>query len=174
VLSVVLSISLTPISPLLPSLIPPLAPPRPCPAPLPHPLPRPICLPAVSFLSFNFYLCVCVCVFFNSFYLYGYTVTVLRHTRGGHRIPLQMIVSHHVAQCWELNSGPLEEQSVLLTAESSLQPTCVFLCDYIKQRIIIGRKHICLVWFGLVWFSLVWFFETGFLCVALTVLELTL
>jgi hypothetical protein len=25
--------------------------------------------------------------------------------------------------CWELNSGPLEEQSVLLTAEPSLQPT---------------------------------------------------
>jgi hypothetical protein len=24
--------------------------------------------------------------------------------------------------CWELNSGPLEEQSVLLTAKSSLQP----------------------------------------------------
>ena len=24
--------------------------------------------------------------------------------------------------CWELNSGPLEEQSVLLTAEPSLQP----------------------------------------------------
>jgi hypothetical protein len=31
-----------------------------------------------------------------------------------------------------------------------------------------------LVWFGLVWFGLVWFFETGFLCVALAVLELTL
>jgi hypothetical protein len=28
-----------------------------------------------------------------------------------------------------------------------------------------------LVWFGLVWF---WFFETGFLCVALAVLELSL
>jgi hypothetical protein len=25
--------------------------------------------------------------------------------------------------CWELNSGPLEEQSVLLTAEPSLQPS---------------------------------------------------
>jgi len=25
--------------------------------------------------------------------------------------------------CWELNSGPLEEQSVLLTTEPSLQPT---------------------------------------------------
>ena len=24
--------------------------------------------------------------------------------------------------CWELNSGPLEEQSALLTAEPSLQP----------------------------------------------------
>ena len=24
--------------------------------------------------------------------------------------------------CWELNSGPLEEQSVLLTTEASLQP----------------------------------------------------
>jgi hypothetical protein len=24
--------------------------------------------------------------------------------------------------CWDLNSGPLEEQSVLLTAEPSLQP----------------------------------------------------
>jgi hypothetical protein len=30
-----------------------------------------------------------------------------------------MIVSHG---CWELNSGPLEERSVLLTAELSLQP----------------------------------------------------
>ena len=26
--------------------------------------------------------------------------------------------------CWELNLGPLEEQSVLLTAEPSLQPPC--------------------------------------------------
>jgi hypothetical protein len=29
--------------------------------------------------------------------------------------------------CWELNSGPLEEQSVLLTAEPSLQPMNSFL-----------------------------------------------
>ena len=28
--------------------------------------------------------------------------------------------------CWELNSGPLEEQSVLLTTESSLQPSHSF------------------------------------------------
>jgi hypothetical protein len=29
--------------------------------------------------------------------------------------------------CWELNTGPLEEQSVLLTAEPSLQPESGFL-----------------------------------------------
>jgi hypothetical protein len=28
--------------------------------------------------------------------------------------------------CWELNPGPLEEQSVLLSADSSLQPSIVF------------------------------------------------
>ena len=33
--------------------------------------------------------------------------------------------------CWELNSGPLEEQSVLLTAEPSLQPCKVLLLDKI-------------------------------------------
>ena len=34
--------------------------------------------------------------------------------------------------CWDLNSGPSEEQSVLLTPESSLQPDiCIFQfgCD---------------------------------------------
>jgi len=34
--------------------------------------------------------------------------------------------------CWELNSGPLEEQSVLLTAEPSLQPYYfyyIYLCE---------------------------------------------
>jgi hypothetical protein len=30
------------------------------------------------------------------FHLYEYTVAVFRHTRRGHQIPLQMVVSHHV------------------------------------------------------------------------------
>jgi hypothetical protein len=34
-----------------------------------------------------------------------------------------MVISHHFIHCWELNSGPLEEQSVLLTSEPSLQPS---------------------------------------------------
>ena len=36
--------------------------------------------------------------FFNIylFYVYEYTVAVFRHTRRGHQIPLQMVVSHHV------------------------------------------------------------------------------
>ena len=29
--------------------------------------------------------------------------------------------------CWELNSGPLEEQAMLLTSEPSLQPSICFL-----------------------------------------------
>ena len=51
------------------------------------------------------------------FYVCKYSVDVFRHTRRKHQILLQMVVS------WELNSGPLEEQSVILTAEPSLQPT---------------------------------------------------
>jgi hypothetical protein len=31
--------------------------------------------------------------------------------------------------CWELNAGPLEEQSVLLTTEPSLQPNSLFFKD---------------------------------------------
>jgi hypothetical protein len=31
-----------------------------------------------------------------SFYIGEYTVSVFRHTRRGHQIPLQMVVSHHV------------------------------------------------------------------------------
>ena len=38
--------------------------------------------------------------------------------------------------CWELNSGPLEEQSVLLTAEPSLQlpitPVLIALCSHLE------------------------------------------
>jgi hypothetical protein len=55
------------------------------------------------------------------FYLYEYTIAVFRNTRRGHQTPLQMVVSHPVVG-WELNSGPLEEQSVLVTAEPSFQP----------------------------------------------------
>jgi hypothetical protein len=30
------------------------------------------------------------------FYVYEYVVTIFRHPRRGHWIPLQMVVSHHV------------------------------------------------------------------------------
>jgi len=40
--------------------------------------------------------------------------------------------------CWELNSGPLEEQSVLLTAEPSLQPNMQI---YFYQLILSFRRH---------------------------------
>jgi hypothetical protein len=33
---------------------------------------------------------------FFKIYLYEYIVAVFRHTRRGHQIPLQVVVSHHV------------------------------------------------------------------------------
>jgi hypothetical protein len=50
-----------------------------------------------------------------------YTVAVFRHSRRGHQI-FVMDGCEPPCGCWDLNSGPLEEQSVLLTAEPSHQP----------------------------------------------------
>jgi hypothetical protein len=59
------------------------------------------------------------------FHLYEYFVAVFRH---------QKRASDPITDgceppcgCWELNSGPLEEQSVFLTTEPSLQAFKVFL-----------------------------------------------
>jgi ABC-type multidrug transport system permease subunit len=38
----------------------------------------------------------CFIFFFLRFILYKYSEAVFRHTRRGHQIPLQMVVSHHV------------------------------------------------------------------------------
>jgi hypothetical protein len=75
-----------------------------------------------SFFFFSF--------FFFKIYLFiicKYTVAVFRHSRRGHQISLQMVVSHVVVGTWNL--GPLEEQSVLLTTKPSLQflEQCFFL-----------------------------------------------
>jgi hypothetical protein len=42
------------------------------------------------------------------FYVYDYTVSVFRHTRG-YQIPLQTDGCEPPCGCWDLNSGPLEE-----------------------------------------------------------------
>ena len=69
--------------------------------------------------------------------------------------------------CWELNSGPLEEQSVLLTAEPSLLPLPPCF-------LIFWGGCFCLFFFSLYVCVCVVCFETGFLCVVPAVLELTL
>jgi len=49
--------------------------------------------------------------------------------------------------CWELNSGPLEEQSVLLTTEPSLQPEPVYLKRFLEALFCFGGpSHIA--WVG--------------------------
>ena len=63
---------------------------------------------------------------FYLFHVCGYTVAVFRHTRRGNRLP---ITDGCEPPCgfWKLNSGPLEEQLVLLTAEPSLQSVFTLL-----------------------------------------------
>jgi hypothetical protein len=60
-------------------------------------------------------------LFIYLFIYYKYTVAVFRHSR---KRTSDLITDgcEPPCGCWDLNSGPLEEQLVLLTAEPSLQP----------------------------------------------------
>ena len=69
--------------------------------------------------------------------------------------------------CWELNSGPLKEQSVLLTSEPSLCP------DLFIYLFLIVFFSFSFFLFGFCLFVCLVFFEIEFLYVALAVLELT-
>ena len=64
---------------------------------------------SISFFFFKIYL----------FIMCKYTVAVFRHSR---RVAPDLVMDgcEPPCGCWELNSGPSEEQSVLLTAEPSL------------------------------------------------------
>jgi hypothetical protein len=70
-----------------------------------------------SFLLKDFYICL--------FIIHKYTVAVFRPPRRGHQISLQMV--EPPCGCWDLNSGPSEGQSVLLTTEPSISPTYCLL-----------------------------------------------
>ena len=59
-------------------------------------------------------------------YLDEYTVAVFRHTRRGHQTPF-IDGCELPCGCWELNSGPVEEQSVLLAATQWLRTYWLFL-----------------------------------------------
>ena len=70
--------------------------------------------------------------------IHKYTVAVFRHTRRGRQISLRVVVS------WNLNSGPLEEQLVLLPAEPSHQPVkviCLFVCLFVYLFIYLMQVH---------------------------------
>jgi hypothetical protein len=59
-----------------------------------------------------------------------YTVAVFRHTKRGRQVSLRMIVSHHVvAGIWTQDLR--KKQSVLLTAEPSLQPKTLFILFFL-------------------------------------------
>jgi hypothetical protein len=73
--------------------------------------------------------------FFKNIYLFiicKYTVVVFRHLRS------HLDGCEPLCGCWNLNSGPSEEQSVLLTAEPSLQPP--LLPDSLCVPLLLGIK----------------------------------
>jgi hypothetical protein len=65
-----------------------------------------------------------------------------------------------------------KEQSVFINTEPSLQPavTHTYICVFKETKIPELSLHSVFCFFVVVF----WFFETGFLCVVLAVLELTL
>jgi hypothetical protein len=73
--------------------------------------------------------------------------------------------------CWELNSG---EQSVLLTVEPSPQPKITNLVTHSNPLSFPSNTQEDPISHILVCLFVCLFFETGFLCIALAVLELTL
>jgi hypothetical protein len=73
-------------------------------------------------------------IFFIHFSVYGYFArTSAYEKRRSAKCELSCV-------CWELNSGPLEEQEVLLTAELALQPQD--MCFALFYRIIILSNNI--------------------------------
>jgi hypothetical protein len=72
--------------------------------------------------------------FLKKFYLFiicKYTVAVFRHQKWAP--DLVMDGYEPPCGCWDLNSGPSEEQSVLLTVEPSLNPTKSFFLILIRK-----------------------------------------
>ena len=55
-----------------------------------------ITVPRSNLSTVCLFVCLFVCELFIYFNVSEYPVVVFRHTRRGHRIPLQMLVSHHV------------------------------------------------------------------------------
>ena len=69
-------------------------------------------------------------------------LNVLLYARRGHQIPL--LGGHGPpCNCWELNSGPLEEQLALLTAEPSLQPHCAKFHSFVWIFTCMGVQPAC-------------------------------
>jgi hypothetical protein len=72
---------------------------------------------------------VCFFVFFKDIYIYHvYSILPACMPADQKRVPDLILDSYEPpCGCWELNSGPLEEQTVLLTSEPFLQPPMVVL-----------------------------------------------
>jgi hypothetical protein len=80
--------------------------------------------------------------------IHKYTVADFRHTRRRHQILLRVGRCESPCSCWDLNSGPSEEQSVLLPAEPSCQLQRFSSYNLACECLVPGRKHSCGEWGG--------------------------
>ena len=74
-------------------------------------------------------------LFFFKIYLFiicKYTVAVFRHQKRASDLVTDGC--EPPCGCWDLNSGPLEEQSALLTAEPSFQPFNMLFLEGVTSR----------------------------------------
>jgi hypothetical protein len=89
------------------------------------------------YIYIHTYISVCIHIYIHIHiyvYTHTHTVDVYRHTRRGRTSALITNGCEPPCGCWDLNSGSLEEQSVLLTAELSLQPLSAKVLNTLLRR----------------------------------------
>jgi hypothetical protein len=79
-------------------------------------------------------------LFKDLFYVYEYTVVFPDTPGEGTRSLYRRDGCELPCGCWELNSSPLEEPSVLLTTEPSLQPWIFCYKDFLLQYLFQDLK----------------------------------
>lgn len=85
-----------------------------------------------------------MCASVSTAYVYGYSVCVWCVQMSEETVRFSEVevtgICEPLHRCWEFNTGPLEEQHVLLDTEPSLQPLAV---SYIREQAIIKKSLNC-------------------------------
>jgi hypothetical protein len=107
-----------------------------------------ITLAVFTVLSGLFVCLFVVCLFLILFNIFEYTVTVFTHTRRGHQIPLQMVVSHHVVTAnWTQDLWKNIQCNSLLSHLSSPSMSILRAMFSLLLPLFVPASSECLWWF---------------------------